>query len=390
MIHIPVEPAVTEYLHVKASRAGIPLNGTFELTPVCNMNCKMCYVRMSKQQQEAVRPLRTAEEWLSLAEEARQAGMLYLLLTGGEPFLHPQFREILTSLHGMGFVISINSNATLIDAETVQWLKRVPPVRINITLYGASNETYARLCGNPQGFTQVMNAIRLLKEAGISVKLNYSVTTYNADDMEDNFAFDQSEKHNVQASTYMFPPLRRDPGSYGRNDRLSPEEAAYYSAKVELLSYGREAFLQRPEGDDCPLSVSTDETCTTEGEKIRCRAGKCSFWITWQGKMLPCGMFPGTDECNVFDSGFEASWKKVRETADEIRLPAQCASCNLRDTCRACAAMVVTESGCFDKVPEYRCQMAHNSRAARAKLKNEIISQGCLNAPDLQGGSYES
>ena len=52
MVNIPVEAPMTEYLHAKASRLNIPLSGTFELTPVCNMACRMCYVRMTKAQQE--------------------------------------------------------------------------------------------------------------------------------------------------------------------------------------------------------------------------------------------------------------------------------------------------------------------------------------------------
>lgn len=67
MVNIPVEPPVTEYLHAKAAGNHIPLNGTFELTPVCNMDCRMCYVRLSKQQQEAIHPLYTADEWLPAA-----------------------------------------------------------------------------------------------------------------------------------------------------------------------------------------------------------------------------------------------------------------------------------------------------------------------------------
>ena len=163
MNSLPVAPAATEYLYQKAAAAGMPLSGTFELTPVCNMDCKMCYVRLSPQEQQARGPLADAARWLELAKTAADAGMLYLLLTGGEPFLHPQFREIMEGLHKMGLLISINSNGTLINEETVRWLKTCPPVRINISLYGASNETYARLCGNPQGFTRTTNAVRLLK-----------------------------------------------------------------------------------------------------------------------------------------------------------------------------------------------------------------------------------
>ena len=56
----PVVPAATEYLYRKATAAGIPLSGTFELTPVCNVDCKMCYVRLSRQAQEAIAPLAEA------------------------------------------------------------------------------------------------------------------------------------------------------------------------------------------------------------------------------------------------------------------------------------------------------------------------------------------
>ena len=173
MVNIPVEAPMTEYLHAKASRLHIPLSGTFELTPVCNMACRMCYVRMTKAQQEALHPLRTAEEWLELGKTAKDRGMLYLLLTGGEPFLRPDFREILSGLHRMGLIITINSNGTMIDEKAAEWLKETPPTRINITLYGASDETYGRLCGNPRGFTQVTKAVRLLKEAGITIPLSY-------------------------------------------------------------------------------------------------------------------------------------------------------------------------------------------------------------------------
>ena len=92
MNRVPVAPVVTEYLYRKATAQGAPLSGTFELTPVCNMDCKMCYVRLSRQDQEAIAPLAEAEKWLQLAQQAKDAGMLYLLITGGEPFLHPQFR----------------------------------------------------------------------------------------------------------------------------------------------------------------------------------------------------------------------------------------------------------------------------------------------------------
>ena len=379
MITTPVEASLTNYLYTKASRNGMPLSGTFELTPCCNMACKMCYVRKTKEEQEKIAPLRTAKEWLELGKTAREQGMLYLLLTGGEPFLRPDFQEILSGLHRMGLLISINSNGTLIDEETVEWLKETPPVRINITLYGASDETYARLCGNPKGFTQTARAIRLLKEAGIQVKINCSVTPYNVDDLEGIYAFAREEGLLVQATSYMFPPLRRDTSMVGQNDRFSPQEAAYQSACILALDLGEDEFLRRVSRDESlAFPQEIEEDCPEidgEGDGIRCRAGKCSFWITWDGRMLLCGMFPEGNAQNVFQIGFEKAWKQVHEEALAIRLPAKCSGCTLRDQCKACAAMVMTESGNFHTVPEYRCKMAKAHGAACRQKGQEILDK---------------
>lgn len=378
---------ITEYLHTKAARLGIPLNGTFEVTPLCNMNCRMCYVRMDREQQEAIAPLRTAEEWLELGRTAKERGMTYLLLTGGEPFLRPDFRQIMQGLHRMGFVLSINSNGTMIDEKTVEWLKETPPIRINITLYGASDETYGRLCRNPQGFTQVTKAIRLLKEAGILVKLNCSVTPYNAEDLEQIFAFAEKEELVVQATSYMFPPLRRDASKVGWNDRFSAEESAIQEAWINVYQNGREAYLKHMESEEMvSLSGDIEEDCMPvdeetpgngdsekkEGERIRCRAGKCSFWVTWDGRFLPCGMLPGENALNVFEAGFDAAWEQAKAEAAAIRLPVRCSTCSLKDKCRACAAMVYTESGNYHDVPVYRCQMAHAYAGACRQVEEEL------------------
>ena len=372
MIQIPVEPPVTEYLFTKATRKKIPLGGTFELTPVCNMDCRMCYVKMSRQQQEAIRPLISAEEWIRLGQEAKGHGLLYLLLTGGEPFSRPDFREILAGLHKMGLVLTINSNGTLIDEKTMEWLVQTPPVRINITLYGASDATYERLCRNPRGFTRVTKAIRMLRDAGITVKINCSLTPYNADDLEGIIRFAKEEGLVVQATSYMFPPVRRDASKVGQNDRFTPEDAAYYSAKIEKFLNGSERFLERAKTLDFGSIPSDDDMCIdSEGEGIRCRAGKSSFWVTWDGKMLPCGMLPD-EGVDLSKTEFAEAWKQITEKVTCIRLPAKCKNCSLKDLCRACAAMAVTETGHYDQVPEYRCRMAQEYQNAFFRIVDEI------------------
>lgn len=123
-----VEPRLTQYLFDRASRTLTPLSGTFELSPVCNLACKMCYVRKTPAEVAASpRPPVGLIQWLSIAEQARDAGMLYLLLTGGEPFLWQDFWPLYERLSTMGFLISINSNGTLLDEARVAGWPSIRP-----------------------------------------------------------------------------------------------------------------------------------------------------------------------------------------------------------------------------------------------------------------------
>ena len=135
------EPRLSRYLHAKAFRLGYPCAGTFELTPRCNFHCAMCYVRLSVEEEARRGRELTAEEWISLGEQACREGMVFLLLTGGEPTLRTDFPEIYTALKKMGLMISINSNGYLLRGEILELLRSDPPYRVNISLYGTSNET---------------------------------------------------------------------------------------------------------------------------------------------------------------------------------------------------------------------------------------------------------
>lgn len=201
-----VEPRLTQYLFDRASRTLTPLSGTFELSPVCNLACKMCYVRKTPAEVAASpRPPVGLIQWLSIAEQARDAGMLYLLLTGGEPFLWQDFWPLYERLSTMGFLISINSNGTLLDEARVARLAEHPPTRINITLYGAGNETYEALCGRSGMFDRVDRAITLLRQAGILVKLNCSLTPHNAGDLEGIVSYAAERDLILEVNTYMSP-----------------------------------------------------------------------------------------------------------------------------------------------------------------------------------------
>lgn len=350
-----VESRISRHLHARAAKAGIPLSGTFELTPCCNLSCKMCYVRKPKSEVDAEGGLMSAAEWISLAEKCREKGMLYLLLTGGEPLTHPEFKKIYTEVRNMGFVVSINSNGTLIDDEMVRFFAENPPARINMTLYGSSSETYGKLCGNPAAYDKAMYALKAMREAGITVKINYSATKYNCTDMHGIMKTADENGCNIQIASYMFPPLRRDCSKIGENDRFSPEEDSRFTIEGEKLRMTCEEFFAR-----CKSRI--ERTGGTEGnecldaptEHIRCRAGTTAFWVNWNGDVTLCGMIP-VKSANIRKTDFGAAWNKVREDTQKIMMPAKCTACTDREVCMVCAAACYCETGRYDEAPEYLC-----------------------------------
>ena len=366
------EPLTLRYLSAKAAKNRIPLSGTFELSPCCNLDCRMCYVRKSYKEVMDFGGEKTVEQWLKLARECKEAGMLFLLLTGGEPFLYKGFRRLYTELKKMGFMITINTNGTLINEEVVQWLKNDPPSRLQITLYGGSNETYERLCRDKNGFDKTTKAIRLLTEAGISVKINASMTQYNIDDIQKIYEFAEEVNVYVQASTYMFPPIRKNKDAIGIGDRFTPKEAASNLIKIEKLRLSKKEFEDKlvamnkgikkintefEECDDVFDNVSSESS--SERDKMKCRAGRSSFWINWKGEMTPCGIM-NWPVAYPFKDGLIKAWYDIIDETEKIRMPKKCTSCKNKNVCSVCAASVITETGDFNVAPKYICTMTEN------------------------------
>lgn len=358
-----IQPQITEYLYRKACIKKIPLAGTFELSPRCNLNCKMCYVRMSKEQiQNSGYREKTADEWIELGKKCREAGMLFLLLTGGEPFLLKGFRKIYSELSKMGFIIKINTNATMITKETVEWLREMPPSRMNITVYGSSNETYERLCNNPNGFDQVSNAIDLLKEANIPIRISMTLTQHNIDDMKDIYKFAKEKEVQIRTTSYIFPPTRKDENKIGVGERMDAKEAAYYDVLGSKLGLDEDGFKRKVSSMKNLVKIREEklkENVSNGLLPMSCRAGRCTFWINWKGEMTPCGMmnFP---KSKPFEIGFENAWKGILDATNKIFLSKECSACNLKSICHVCPSVAYAETGEFEKKPTYICNMTKN------------------------------
>ncbi|MCR5150789.1 MAG: radical SAM protein [Clostridiales bacterium] len=356
-----------QYLHNKSCSSGIPFSGTFELTSRCNFNCSMCYVHSAGCSKEYL----SADDWKNIAGKAAEHGMLELLLTGGEPLIRDDFDKIYLSLIEMGLVISLNTNASLLTEEKKKLLAEYPPARMNISLYGADNKTYENMCGVP-AFDTVSENIIWLKNEGIPVKINSTVTSKNCRDIEKTIDFAKKIDVPIKNTTYIFPRSREYHSDKNYFDALlTAKESAQCRMRFLEYSKTRGEFYDLCRRMTSGIETENVHACSEDG-LMKCRAGKDSFWIDFSGKMSFCGLVPG--KFDVLSLGFEKCWESVKNQCRAIRLPSECDSCPDKSFCGVCAASCFCEKGVFDKVPDYMCEMTKTMK--KIACDYSIMSEG--------------
>lgn len=328
--------AFTKRLEKTAYQKSIPYKGVFELTARCNFNCNMCYIHLNEKQiRDKGREL-TNEEWLEIARQARDAGMLYLTLTGGEVFTRPNFKELYESLSQMGFLIQILSNGYLVDDKVIEWLKECPPYELRFTLYGASNKTYEEVCGVKDGFDKVCHAINLVSETKIPFYMVGTIVKENEADLRDMYAFARKRNIPFKHTIAVVNPVRGATSAVS-NHRINAidltNEEIHNIKKVDRFYPKVDNFLDL------------------------CGSYRKGFWITWDGKMQLCSFmeYPAID---IKAYPFEEVWKQLLSELVKLDTPDECKSCKYEGFCQRCPGVLAAECGAPDKVKRSFCDKA--------------------------------
>ena len=325
-----------QYLEDQAYKDKIPLRGTFELTARCNFNCKMCYVHLNEQQIKSIGRELTNEEWLEIARQARDAGMLYLTLTGGEVFARPGFRELYEQLSQIGFLIQIYSNGYLIDENVMSWLSEMPPNALRFTLYGASNETYYRVCGIKDGFDRVSHAIDLVKQANIPFYMVSTLVKENIDDHQAMQDFANEKKVVISFSTGVVKSVRgatQDAAAHRLDKSMGTDEVLQY-----LISKGY------------------DRMYSHHGHIFDvCKKYRKGFWLTWNGNLQLCSFMSEPAISLSENIGFNAAWQQLLNRLEQIQQPEECKNCKYEGFCKKCPGVLAAECGSCSRVSESFC-----------------------------------
>lgn len=349
----------------KMKNRRVPISFTLEVTARCNNDCRHCFINLPAGNKKAKERELSFEEIKGIVDEATALGAVWCLITGGEPLLRDDFFDIYMLLKKKGFLLSVFTNATLITEEHIRLFKKYPPRDIEVSVYGATEETYERVTRRRGSFASFMRGVDLLIESGIKVRFKAMALRSNVHEMAGISRFCRERtKDFFRFDPFLHLRYDRDPvrNEEIKSERLSPQEI------VELEKADPERFQELK--SKCDDLIVPEFTHATSNNLFLCGVGAGSFVVSYDGFFHLCSSLRHPD-C-IFDLKKGSLVEAWRDFVPRVRAMKSnrkeylenCRTCPLIDICLWCPAHAYLESGEMDTVVDYFCEVAH----ARAEL----------------------
>lgn len=324
-----------------------PLGGTIEVTERCNLHCVHCYINQPAGDREIQKCELTTEQWCGILDQIAEEGCFSLLLTGGEPFLRPDFLEIYDHVKRKGFLISLFTNGTLITPEIADHLREWHPYVVEITLYGATAETYERVTGVPGSFERCMRGVELLYDRGVPMRLKTMLLTLNCHEFEAIRGYVQGLGLGFRYDGILRP--REDGAKRPEEYRLTPRQVVDFELQDPRSVPEWQRLIDLYGGPD-----------QLQDTLYVCGGGVHGFHVGANGELTLC-MSSRQPSYSLLQGDFHTGWhhflKEVR--AQKITKSYPCRLCEFGALCGYCPEFARLENGDPESVVEYKCEIAH-------------------------------
>jgi radical SAM protein with 4Fe4S-binding SPASM domain len=336
-------------IHGRARGQRLPINATLEVTHRCPLECAHCYNNLPVGDRDARARELSTDELRRVIDQLADAGALWLLFTGGEIFARADFLELYKHAKSRGFLITLFTNGTQITEAIADTLVEWPPFAVEITLYGATRETYERVTRVPGSFDRCLRGIRLLKERGVPLSIKTVALSLNHHEIGDMQRFAQDEL----GVAFKFDGMinaRIDCSQSPLSVRLAPAELV----ELDLADPRRAAEWAK-------LIAPAAEAAAPPASRTlyNCGGGTSSMAVDPEGKMRIC-VLSQRDGADVRAGSVEEAWQALGEVrARPVTRATKCTACRLRQVCSTCAATSDLEHGDSEAPVDYFCEVAH-------------------------------
>src|SRR5438034_1772464 len=333
---------LTDWLFQKTVGRHIPLSVHIDLTMRCNERCIHCYRVIER------RPELTTEELKALLEDVARAGTLYLTFSGGEVFLRADLFELIEHARRLHFDVRLKSNALLITPEKAARLRTLGVRQVDISIYSADPAVHDWVTKIPGSLERSLQGAVLLRDAGVTVKLNCPLMKQNVGQYKEIRAL--AERLGILCGF--------DPMITAKNDGDRSPIALRISPK-ELRTVLQDPTLNPSCGT--PAAASAPDGARSDLDEVPCGAGHNACYISAYGDVMPCVAMPIA--CgNVRDEPFAEIWHRspemLRVRSIRIRDLHTCSSCAASPFCSRCPGQALIENGDLYGPSSANCEQA--------------------------------
>jgi radical SAM protein with 4Fe4S-binding SPASM domain len=313
-------------LNAKALALGVPISAHLDITYRCNERCEHCYLEHDDKGEM------TTAEIFDILGQLADAGVFFLVISGGEPLLRRDFFQILERARSLLFNVKLKTNAVLIHEEEARRLRELGVEQIQISVYSHRPEVHDGITKLPGSLKKTLRAIEFLRSQGLKVTIANVLMRQNL--------FDVTETQRLAAEI-------------GVGYTLDPTITPMMNGDTSILDMRAPRAAIRKAFRDPALVGNVEEFCAPPAaadagalDALPCSAGHTACYISPYADVYPCVQFP-LPSGNLRRQRFIDIWKNSSELNEVRSITARdlptCSSCTHVASCTRCPGLAFME-----------------------------------------------
>lgn len=298
-----------------------PIELHVEITNACNLNCSHCYKKANEGNIVFLNFNALKKHLLDVCAE--QVRILHL--TGGEPSLHPEFKDIVDYASRF-YQVQLTTNGANLWNIPISTIKRI--TNIDISMYGTNQESYKENTGDLYAYNFFEKSCTLLKENNIDFRINMIVNRKNAEKIDQYVQ--KAIKLGARSFSLGLPTktgrlIDKPNMEWNIDSNLIKNVYRYmrmankkYKDEINIVEWGRDVYTHR-------------SNIMENDYALPCKGGTLSWWMNEKMEFRPCAMIPAEyillsyekwrDYCEIrFNLNWRESYMNFKNYCSETKI----------------------------------------------------------------------